>query len=68
MLVDPPSGWKYGFPRTYNAKVDGELGEFLVKHGYPRNDIDFALRHCRFISNGDKWTKEELEFLESSNE
>ena len=66
MLVDPPSGWKYGFPRTYNPKADGDLGEFLVKHGYPRKDIDFALWHCRFISDGESWTEEELEFLKDN--
>ena len=66
MLVDPPSGWKYGFPRNYNSKTDGDLGEFLVKHGYPRGDIDFALRHCRFISSGSEWSEEDLEYLKNN--
>jgi hypothetical protein len=56
MLVDPPSGWRYGFPRPYDATKDGDLGAFLVKNGYPSEDIDFALRYCRFIG-----TKEDLE-------
>lgn len=62
MIIDPPSGWKYGFPRRY-TKEDGDLGEFLAKHGYPRDDIDFALRHMRMLSEGPDWTDEELEIL-----
>lgn len=51
VLVDPPSGWMYGFPRSYNKDKDGDLGSFLVKHGYPSEDLDFALRFCRFIGD-----------------
>jgi hypothetical protein len=60
MMVDPPSGWKYGFPRNYNAEKDGDLGEFLLHHGYPVDDLDFALRYIRFIG-----TDEEISELSS---
>lgn len=46
-MIDPPSGWKYGFPRKYEGDKDGDMGEFLLHHGYPIDDIDFALRHMR---------------------
>lgn len=48
-FVDPPSGWRYGFPRKYSASVDGGLREFLIHHGYPEDDIDFALSYIRFF-------------------
>ena len=48
--VDPPSGWKYGFPRPYNFETDGPLREFFIKNGYPEKDATFAANNCRFIS------------------
>lgn len=63
MLIDPPGGWRYGFPKKY-SKEDGDIGEFLVKHGYPREEVDFALRHLRCISSDESWTEEDLEILE----
>jgi len=47
MMVDPPSGWRYGFPKVYLKDRDGDLGEFLAVNGYPRSEIDFALRYLR---------------------
>lgn len=47
MMIDPPSGWRYGFPRKYNRDKDGDLSEFLIHHGYPEDDVDFALRYIR---------------------
>ena len=47
MMIDPPSGWLYGFPARYNKEEHGDLGEFLAQRGYPREDIDFALKHMR---------------------
>ena len=37
--VDPPSGWKYDFPKVC---PDGEepTNEWLVKNGYPQEEID----------------------------
>lgn len=33
--VDPPSGWKYGFPKIWDGT--GDLREWLVAEGYPQN-------------------------------
>jgi len=33
--VDPPEGWKYGFPAIYDHEKDGQLSEWIVKRGYP---------------------------------
>ena len=47
MMVDPPSGWKYGFPLPYDEKADGPLEEFFRSKGYPEKDIDFACQYVR---------------------
>ena len=46
-MIDPPSGWKYGFPKPYDKKKDGDLKDFFKKNGYPEKDINFALENCR---------------------
>lgn len=51
LLVDPPSGWKYGFP----APLEEDYEAQLRKAGYPEKDIPLALRHSRYIG-----TQEEL--------
>lgn len=39
--VDPPSGWKYGFPKIWERKTDDEdMNEWLVSEGYPRSVIE----------------------------
>lgn len=35
--VDPPSGWRYGFPKVWD-RVD-PLHDWLVKNGYPGWEI-----------------------------
>lgn len=44
-MVDPPSGWKYGFPKPYPNKYEGNLREWLVKNGYPQSEIDYFKEH-----------------------
>jgi hypothetical protein len=33
--VDPPSGWRYGFPRLYDPATDGDMVEWMISNGYP---------------------------------
>lgn len=45
LLYDPPSGWKYGFPKPYKPKIDkdGQIEELAVtlrRDGYPQAEID----------------------------
>jgi hypothetical protein len=51
-LYDPPSGWKYGFPKVY-APLPGEtLEQTLLRDGYPQREIDNGgAKHCRFIEH-----------------
>ncbi len=49
LMIDPPSGWKYGFPRPYDAKPDQTVGEWLIEKGYPKELVDKGMtRHCRY--------------------
>jgi len=35
MWVDPPEGWKYGFPAIYDPVNDGKMRDWIVRKGYP---------------------------------
>jgi len=37
--VDPPEGWKYGFPAIYDPEKDGQMSEWIVRKGYPLQTI-----------------------------
>lgn len=41
--VDPPSGWKYGFPKELefdSTMTDAEFHELLISNGYPKKEIE----------------------------
>lgn len=49
IIVDPPSGWKYGFPKplVYNTP-DETVEQFCLRNGYPQKLIDDGmLKYCR---------------------
>jgi hypothetical protein len=48
-MIDPPSGWKYGFPKVLPDDVENVL-EWLVSEGYPQFEIDACGKHfyCRY--------------------
>ena len=45
LLVDPPSGWMYGFP----APLEKDYVQQLLNAGYPKKDIPLALKHSRYM-------------------
>lgn len=49
-FIDPPSGWKYGFPKE--IKPGQDTRELLLNSGYPQNDVDWALQNCRTWEEG----------------
>lgn len=59
LLVDPPSGWMYGFP----APLEDDYVAQLRKAGYPERDIPLALKHSRYLGS-----KEELESSREARE
>jgi hypothetical protein len=43
LWIDPPSGWRYGFPKIWNGQ--GNPLEWLVANGYPQKEIDQLGNH-----------------------
>jgi len=37
--IDPPSGWRYGFPKRFHREVDGDIIEWMIREGYPEAEI-----------------------------
>jgi hypothetical protein len=48
MLVDPPAGWKYGFPKKLPSPPPEDFNKWLVEQGYPKALIeDFG--NCFYV-------------------
>ena len=39
LMIDPPGGWEFGFPRPLPEKYKDNILGFLVGHGYPQEKI-----------------------------
>lgn len=37
--IDPPSGSYYGFPKVWDEKLDGDITEWMIREGYPKEQI-----------------------------
>lgn len=59
LIVDPPSGWLYGFPKI----LEGNYEQQLRDAGYPEDMIPMALKHSGYMG-----TKEELEEMKENKE
>jgi hypothetical protein len=42
--IDPPEGWRYGFPKIYPNDGKKNVYEWLVENGYPQEKIDYLGR------------------------
>ena len=38
-LIDPPNGWKYGFPKEFPDNI-GNIPAWLTENGYPSEEVD----------------------------
>jgi hypothetical protein len=54
MWVDPPSGWRYGFPKIWTRQVP--IQQWLIDNGYPEQDVEWASEHMRWwpVEEGDE--------------
>lgn len=56
LICDPPSGWKYGFPKLLPIGWEDDerwsLVKWLISYGYPKDSAAWASKHCRY------WEKE----------
>lgn len=51
MVIDPPSGWLYGFPKAVPdgvLKSDSLLRIWLLGNGYPGELMEAAMKHSRY--------------------
>ena len=56
IIVDPPEGWRYGFPKEMPENLLPEdFEDWILDNGYPKEKRDKYGEHfyCRF------WTREE---------
>jgi hypothetical protein len=52
MLIDPPHGWAYGFPKKLPNPPPENLYVWLVEQGYPEEEIKTYGNYffCRYIA------------------
>ena len=43
-IVDPPEGWRYGFP----APLQEDYVQQLKDAGYPEKDMELAFKYSRY--------------------
>lgn len=47
IMVDPPSGWLYGFPMVLDKPEDMLFKDWLILKGYPAKDAEWAAENTR---------------------
>jgi len=54
MWVDPPGGWRYGFPKIW--KRDRPIEQWLIDNGYPEHDVEWGSQRMRWwpVEEGDE--------------
>ena len=65
LMIDPPSGWLYGFPKVLPDPKPESMHEWLVGNGYPQEEIDKMKEYfyCRYweteldVNSGEEYTK-----------
>jgi hypothetical protein len=51
LMIDPPSGWRFGFPKPVPEHFFSEgfdLGGWLIECGYPVADVPLATKYSRY--------------------
>lgn len=46
-MIDVPGGWRFGFPREFTMPPEGNVKEWVIECGYPRQIIDDLGIHFR---------------------
>jgi hypothetical protein len=39
-IIDPPSGWRYGFPKELTVREGQTFYDWLIEQGYPKQLMD----------------------------
>ena len=50
IMIDPPSGWRYGFPKEFTREENQSVEEWLLANGYPQEEINACGEYfyCRY--------------------
>jgi hypothetical protein len=52
LFIDPPSGWKYGFPKPAPLNLRemeaSDLSNWLVQNGYPLREVQYWTNSPKF--------------------
>ena len=41
--VDPPSGWRWGFPKVWDPQAHPDIAQWFVEQGLPETELEFAI-------------------------
>ena len=61
-MIDPPSGWKYGFPKVYDNPNNLTATKWCLENGYPKHELN-SKGEChwmRFIHTEDENEQENV--------
>ena len=53
LMIDPPSGWRYGFPKRIPREHQHRATEWMIEQGYPRHLTEGSHFYVRY------WNAEE---------
>jgi hypothetical protein len=57
-VIDPPEGWRYGFPKIIPNDMiiasEELFSKWLVSNGYPEDRLFEALRYSRYWEQNEK--------------
>lgn len=48
LMIDPPEGWRYGFPKRIPREHQGRVVEWLIENGYPESLTKEKWFHYRY--------------------
>jgi hypothetical protein len=47
LWIDPPSGWRYGFPKIWDPQQEPDIKTWLIESGYPADQVNAGLNYYR---------------------
>lgn len=48
LMIDPPEGWRYGFPKVIPPEHQHRTLEWLVEQGYPKELLERTMMRIRY--------------------
>ena len=62
-MIDPPSGWQYGFPKPIPEDRKKDTIPWLIEQGYPKELVDAHGEHfyCRYWEQSENQESNEKE-------